>query len=121
MGGDVETLDEHWTIANVNMAFSAKTYIKNVIPKFESLFGETFKTVRTPMAEDYHPEMEDSPFLSNDDAARFRSVIGSLNWVITLGRFDVNYATSALSRFNMAVTQGRTLDSCEESHTRVSP
>ena len=106
LGGDVETLDEHWTIANVNMAFSAKTYIKNVIPKFESMFGETFKTVRTPMAEDYHPEMEDSPFLSNDDAARFRSVIGSLNWVITLGRFDVNYATSALSRFNMAPKEG---------------
>ena len=106
LGGDVEILDQHWKDDGVGIALSAKTYIKNVIPKFELLFGETFHPVKTPMAEDYHPEIDDSPLLNDMDIAKFRSIIGSANWIITLGRFDINYATSALSRFNMAPREG---------------
>ena len=58
------------------------------------------------MPQDYHPETDDSPLLNDDDAAKFRSIIGSLNWLITLGRFDVHYATNALSRFGMAPREG---------------
>ena len=106
LGGDVEILDQHWKSDNVGLALSAKTYVKNVIPKFETLFEETFKTFKTPMAEDYHPELDDSPLLDDLDIAKYRSIIGSANWIITLGRFDINYATSALSRFNMAPREG---------------
>ena len=65
-----------------------------------------FKSIKTPMAENYHPEIDDSPILSDDDASKFRSIIGSLNWLITLGRFDVHYATNSLSRFSMAPREG---------------
>ena len=107
LGGDVEMLDEHWNSDHVCLALSAGTYIKNLIPKFERLFGvEAFKTYKTPMEEGLHPELDDSPFCSDDDAAKFRSIIGSLNWIITLGRFDVSYATSSLSRFGMAPREG---------------
>jgi len=58
------------------------------------------------MEENYHPEIDKTPLLDNDGAARYRSVIGSLNWIITLGRFDVAYATSALSRFSMQPREG---------------
>ena len=40
LGGDVEILDQHWKEDGVGIALSAKTYIKNVIPKFETLFDE---------------------------------------------------------------------------------
>ena len=106
LGGDVEILDQHWKEDGVGIALSSKTYIKNVVPKFESLFGETFRTFKTPMAEEYHPEIDDSPLLDDLHIAKFRSIIGSANWIITLGRFDINYATSALSRFNMAPREG---------------
>ena len=58
------------------------------------------------MPQDFHPETDDSPLLNDDDAAKFRSIIGSLNWLITLGRFDVHYATNTLSRFGMAPREG---------------
>ena len=106
LGGNVEMLDEHWKSDSVGLAMSARTYIENVIPKFETLFGHEFKKEKTPMIENFHPEIDDSPLCSPDDAARFRSVIGSLNWIITLGRYDVQYATCALSRFNMAPREG---------------
>jgi len=38
--------------------------------------------------------------------SKYRSVIGSLNWILTLGRFDIAYALSTLSRYNMAPRQG---------------
>ena len=58
------------------------------------------------MVEDCHPEIDDSPLMDPEGASKFRSVIGSLNWIITLGRFDVSYATNVLSRFSMAPREG---------------
>ena len=106
LGGDVEHLNEHWTNDNVSIALSAKTYISNCIPKFEELIGKKFRSFKTPMEESLHPEIDDSPLCGERDHAIFRSIIGSLNWMITLGRFDVSYATSALSRFAMAPREG---------------
>ena len=97
LGGNVDMLDEHWTQENVGMALSARTYIENVIPKFETLLGGEFKAHNTPMDENLHPEMDDSPFCSQDDAAKYRFMLGSANWIATLGRYDINYSTSALS------------------------
>jgi hypothetical protein len=34
------------------------------------------------------------------------SIIGCCTWIIILGRFDIAYATSAMSRFNMALREG---------------
>ncbi len=99
-------MDEHWTKDGIHIGFSAKTYIQNVIPKFEELFQRAFKKVKTPMEAKYHPEVDDSPLLDADMSSKYRSVIGSLNWIITLGRFDVQYATNSLSRFSMAPRVG---------------
>ena len=83
LGGNVEYLDEHWTKENIGLGFSGKTHIENLIPKFEKLFNTVFKPLKTPMAPDHHPEVDDSPLLSDEDAAKCRSIVGSLNWLIT--------------------------------------
>jgi len=106
LGGNVEQLGEHWNKYEVSTALSASTYIENMVPKFEKMFDMQLRTYKTPMAEQAHPELDDTPFLSDDDASRYRSIIGSLNWLINLGRFDVHYATMSLSRFNVAPRQG---------------
>jgi hypothetical protein len=51
----------------------------------------------------YHPEVDDSLLCTEDDSAKYKSVIGCCIciWIIVLGRFDIEYATSAMSRFNM--------------------
>ena len=88
------------------MGLLSQTYIENVIPKFEELFGGEIRKYKTPMEEKYHPELDDSPLCDEERSSMFRSVLGSLNWIITLGRFDVNYATMSLARFNMAPREG---------------
>jgi hypothetical protein len=58
------------------------------------------------MSEGYHPEVDDSPLCTKDDSAKCRSIIGCCIWIIVLGRFDIAYATSAMSRFNMLPREG---------------
>jgi hypothetical protein len=83
----------------LGLALSAKTYIQNVIPKFEGLFVKELKPIKKPMSEGYHPEIDDSPLCTKDDSAKYRSII-------VLGRFNIAYATSAMSRFNMLPREG---------------
>jgi len=106
LGGNVEQLEDAWKKEGISVGLSAKTYITNVIPKFEELLNQELRKFKTPMEDKYHPELDDSPLCTQERASIFRSMIGSLNWMITLGRFDVNYATNSLSRFNMAPREG---------------
>jgi hypothetical protein len=106
LGGNVEFLGEAWKNQGLGLALSAKTYIQNVIPKFEGLFGKEFKHIKTPMSEGYHPEICDSPLCTEDDSAKYRSITGCCIWIIVLGRFDIAYTTSTISRFNMLPREG---------------
>jgi hypothetical protein len=71
-------------------------------------FAKEFKPIKTPMSEGegYHPEVDNSSLCTEDDSAKYRSIIGCCIWIIVLGRFDIAYATSAMSRFNMLPRQG---------------
>ena len=48
LGGNMEYLNEHWVQEGINMGFSAQTYIQNMIPKFEKLFGGELRSFKTP-------------------------------------------------------------------------
>jgi hypothetical protein len=104
--GNVELLGEAWKNHGLGLAISAMTYIQNIIPKFKALFGKEFKAIKTTMSEGYHPEVDDSPLCTKYDSAKYRSIIGFFIWIIVLGRFDIAYATSDMSRFNMLPREG---------------
>jgi hypothetical protein len=59
LGGNVEFLGETWKNQGLGLALSPKTYIQDVIPKFEGRFDKEFKPNKTPMSEGYHPEIDD--------------------------------------------------------------
>jgi len=107
LGGDVLELDEQWQRENITHSFSAQTYIQNCAPKLAKMLGiEKFAKRSTPMDPEYHPKLDESRLLCPDDISKYRSVIGSLNWILTLGRFDIAYALSSMSRYNMAPREG---------------
>jgi hypothetical protein len=78
LGGNVEFLGQAWNNQALGLALSVKTYIQNIIPKFEGLFGKEFKPIKTPMSEGYHPKVDDSPLCTEDNSANYRSIIGCL-------------------------------------------
>ena len=107
LGGDVMDLDESWEKEGLTQAFSAETYINELLPKTAKMLGiEQFHKANSPHDQNYHPELDTSAFLDAEGISKFRSMLGSLNWVNTLGRFDIAYALNAMSRYSMAPRLG---------------
>ena len=67
---------------------------------------DSIKKYQTPMDPDYHPELDDSAFLEPDQISQYKPMLGSVNWVLTLGRFDIAYALNTMSRYSMAPREG---------------
>ena len=100
-------LSTKWLKEGIKTAFSARTYIENCIGKLETMMNvQSFALYNSPMSEIEHPETDDSPLLDAETHSKFRSLVGSANWLVTLGRFDIAYAVNAYSRFSMAPRQG---------------
>jgi hypothetical protein len=85
LGGNVDPLDNTWKDDHVSIALSARTYTKNVVERFEAMFGKEFRLQKSPMSDTYHPELNETPLLDGKRPAQYRSLIGSPNWAVTLG------------------------------------
>jgi hypothetical protein len=67
--GNVDPLDTTWKEDNVSLLLSARTYVKNVVETFETVFGTESCLQKTFMSEHYHPEYDDTPLLDKRGAA----------------------------------------------------
>ena len=70
------------------------------------MYGEQPKTFFSPLDHEDHPELNDSPLCGPDDTAKFQSLIGTCQWVISLCRFDIAHAIMSLSRCRHCPRQG---------------
>ena len=111
-------------------ALSAETYIKNAVEKYEQQFGFELKKYSAPMDHLYHSEEDTTDLLDPKQSSLYRGLIGSANWVVTLGRFDIAYAVNNLARYSMNPRQGHFeaavrlfgyLKSCPKGRLYVDP
>lgn len=109
LGGNVVQLGEEWEREGITTALSAKIYITNIVDKLAKMVGiDKFPKSRykTPMSDDYHSELDQTNLCTPVEASKYRSLIGSANWIVALGRFDIAYATSTLARYSSMPRQG---------------
>ncbi len=77
-----------------------KKYVEKMQSSYEHMFGEPAKSHYTsPLEPNDHPEMDDSIFLDEDEHAKYLSMIGQLQWLITLGRFNLLPSVTTMPRF----------------------
>ena len=80
-----------------------KKYVSKILSTYECMFpGETLKKQASPIHKGDHPELDDSEFVSEEDKAKYMSMIGTAQWLITLGRFDITITVSTLSLYRVA-------------------
>ena len=80
---------------------SSTAYLKEAIRNIEQKGGKlTSKDVTTPTAAYFHPELDESEFLNDDDHTYYQSLIGVLQWLSELGRIDITFATSSMAKFS---------------------
>ena len=82
--------------------FGPQRYVKKMIDNYELLFGEKPKEYITPLEKTDHPELDNTEELDSSGISMYQSLIGSLQWAVSLGRFDIATAVMSMSRYRAA-------------------
>ena len=85
-----------------NLCYAPNKYIEKILDEYERLFGSKPKQYTSPLIKGDHPEVDSSDLLDFKMTKIYQSLIGALQWVIQIGRFDVQAAVMTLSQFRAA-------------------
>ena len=84
-----------------------KKYIDKLADTYKRLFNEDPpKGYKAPLDKNDHPELGTSEILEGDMAAKYLTMVGQLQWLDALGRFDIHAQVATMSRFRAAPRQG---------------
>jgi len=98
-------LGNNLNIRDAKIKVSSKKYITEVLMALEQKHGQSRKE-KVPMSLGDHPELDDTPLLSDDMRTQYQSNIGILQWICHSGSLGITYAVSSLSRFNATPHEG---------------
>ena len=80
-----------------------KKYIDRLLESYQSMFKQDPpKNKRTPLEKNDHPELDDTELLTEGSIQHYLTMIGQLQWLVTLGRFDIHAQVATMSRFRSA-------------------
>ena len=86
------------------------TYIKEALVRVEKLIGHTLIPSKFPMTAGSHPESDNTNLLDDDEHTLYMQLIGIGVWITSIGRFDIAYAISSLSRFSAKPREGHLIE-----------
>ena len=85
---------------NGTLCFAPKKHIEKMEDSFNNMFGHKLKQIcASPLKKGDHPELDASEYLDQDGIEKHQSIIGAIQWAVSLGRLDVNTAAATLASF----------------------
>jgi hypothetical protein len=88
------------------LAWGAQSYADKMLINYETMFRSKPKEYSTPLAKKDHTELDNSELLDDHGIKQYQSLIGALQWLVTLGRFDIHLGVATMSIFRFAPRQG---------------
>jgi hypothetical protein len=89
------------------LCFAPRRYIDKMVDGYTRMFGEKPKqTYTSPLEKGDNPELDTSELLDMDGIKQYQSLIGALQWAVSIGRIDVTTAVMTMSGFRVAPRQG---------------
>ena len=88
------------------LCLQPKKYIEKMEDNYQRIFGSNPKPATSPLVKGDHPELDTSELLDDEKTKLYQSLIGALQWVIQIGRFDVAPAVMTMSRFRAMPREG---------------
>ena len=74
---------------------------------YKKFFAESAKqNVTSPLERGDHPELDTSELLDSEGITIYQSLIGALQWAVSIGRFDIHTAVMTMSGFRVAPRHG---------------
>ena len=98
LGADMKMVEQPEKV----FTMGSTTYIKKILEPFEKLMGyPPPRKITAPLDPKDHPELDTSELLNEGSKKIYWSLIGMLQWVVTIGRMDIHCAVMTMGRFRM--------------------
>ena len=82
------------------LCMAPRKYIEKMIDGYTHMFKEKPKMkYSSPLEKGDHPEMDTTEFLDEVGIQMYQSLVGSLQWAVSIGRIDITTAVMTLSGF----------------------
>jgi Reverse transcriptase (RNA-dependent DNA polymerase) len=88
------------------LCYGPRKYISKMMNDFEMMFGCKPREYTSPLEKGDHPETDTTAELDVNGIKKYQTMIGCLQWAVSLGRFDIHTATMTMSRFRAAPRAG---------------
>ena len=88
------------------LAADPRRYVNKILESYERMFNEKPRKSRPPLEGGDHPELDTSELCDDHQTKQFQTLIGQLQWLISLGRFDIAVHVMSLSRFRAQPRKG---------------
>ena len=88
------------------LCFAPKKYIEKMIDNFTNMFGHKPREYTSPLERGDHPELDTSAELDAGGIKKYQSLIGALQWAVSLGRLDITTAVMSMSSFRVCPRVG---------------
>ena len=88
------------------LAADPRRYVNKILESYERMFKEKPRKSRPPLEGVDHPELDTSELCDDHQTKQFQTLIGQLQWLISLGGFDIAVHVMSLSRFRAQPRKG---------------
>ena len=88
------------------LAPDPRRYVNKILESYERMFKEKPRKSRPPLEGGDHPELDTSELCDEHQTKQFQTLIEQLQWLISLGRFDIAVHVMSLSRFRAQPRKG---------------
>ena len=88
------------------LAADPRRYVNKILESYERMFKEKPRKSRPPLEGGDHPELDTSELCDEHQTKQFQTLIGQLQWLISLGRFDIAVHVMSFSRFRAQPRKG---------------
>jgi hypothetical protein len=89
-----------------HLCFTPRKYIEKMLSNYKQMFGVLPRDAALPLEKGDHPELDSLDLLHLEGIKIYQSLIGTLQWVIQIGQFDVTMAVIMMSHFQAAPRKG---------------
>ena len=101
------------------LCYAPKRYVEKMVGSYKEMFGVNPREETSPLVKGDHPELDNSEELGAEGIKQYQSMIGALQWAVSLGRLDITTAVMTMSGYRVAPRQGH-LDRCKRIYGYLS-
>ena len=88
------------------LAADPRRYVNKILESYERMFKEKPRKSRPPLEGGDHPELHTTELCDEHQTNQFQTLVGQLQWLISLGHFDIAVHVMSLSRFRAQPRKG---------------